>query len=487
MKTVRKLFVGILVVAMMLSILPNISGKTVVQAAGTVSVTIPANNALVAAGYIDIAWSSSSGVKNYELYINKTKVTTTTSTHYVFYTTDVAFHSVYVKANFTNGTSATSAINTFGVSKKGLGLATDMGQNAKLKDWGVAWYYNWGEKRSYGAQYSGVEYVPMVWSESNAANFKTRVENYKSQGFKYALTFNEPDMGSSVGGCNMEVNKVYDVWQGIKGVKGIKISAPVTAMWPKASPDWFQSFMSKLTKTDYNPDFISLHCYPENYAGADMAKWFLEEVVDWTWKTYHKPIWITEFSTHGDYVNASGDNGTKEFWEAVMPELDSRSYVERYAAFGFNAASNPKFGLWSYSTGVLTAGGQVYSSLGNPTKASTAPVPTEKQTQEPTTKAEIKKPAKVKIKSASKKKTAKKAKIVIAKVKGAKGFQIRYCDNKKFDGYESKTIKKNTTKFTLKGLEKKTKYYVKIRAYNKKRNGKKQYGKWSRTKKIKMK
>ena len=483
MKKVKKLFAGILVIAMMLSILPNISGKTVVQAAGTVTVTAPANKALVAAGYIDIAWSSSSGAKNYELYINKTKVTTTTSTHYVFYTTDVAYHSVYVKANFTNGTSATSATNTFGVSKKGLGLATDMGQNAKLKDWGVAWYYNWGESRSYGAQYSGVEYVPMVWKETNATNFKNRVNKLKSSGYKYVLTFNEPEFSNQ---CNMSVDQVYATWKGISDVTGIKVASPVSYVWPKSS-DFFKAFNAKLTKNDHPMDFIAIHCYPDNWGGKGMADWFLEEVVDYTWNTYHKPIWITEFSTNGQYVSATGDNGTKEFWENVMPGLDSRPYVERYAAFGFNAANAANKGLWNYSTGALTAAGQVYSNLGNPTKASTAPVPTEKQTQEPTTKAEIKKPAKVKIKSASKKKTAKKAKIVIAKVKGAKGFQIRYCDNKKFDGYESKTIKKNTTKFTLKGLEKKTKYYVKIRAYNKKRNGKKQYGKWSRIKKIKMK
>mgnify|MGYP000131558149 CR=1 FL=1 len=43
--------------------------------------------------------------------------------------------------------------------------------------------------------------------------------------------------------------------------------------------------------------------------------------------------------------------------------------------------------------------------------------------------------------------------IKLAKVSGAKGYQIRYCDNKKFQGYSVKNIKK--TKVTIKKLDKK--------------------------------
>ncbi|MCR5737942.1 MAG: hypothetical protein K6G64_09855 [Eubacterium sp.] len=491
MKTLKKMCAGLLVIALMLGIMPIVSEESKVQAATSISVTAPANNALVAAGYIDIKWNSVSNAKNYTLFINDTQVTTLKETSFVYYTTEVAYHTVYVKANFENGTSVTSAKNKFGVSKKGLCLATDMGRNAKLKEWGVAWYYNWGNTPSSGSQYAGVEYVPMVWSEYSAANFKKRLETYKSQGYKYTLTFNEPDMGSSVGGCNMSVDQVYNVWQGIADMKGIQVSAPATAGWPQAKSNWFKQFMDKLTKKDYDPDFIAIHCYPEDYAGKEMAQWFLEEIIDWTWNAYHKPIWITEFSTHGQYVNASGNNGTKEFWEAVMPGLDARPYVERYAAFGFNSANSENCGLWNYSTGSLTAGGQVYVSKGLPTEAAKEPVTTVPTTKDevtkPVVKKEVKKPAKVKIKSAKKKKNAKKAKIVIAKVKGAKGYQIRYCDDRSFQGYETKTIKKNIRKITLKGLDRKTQYWVKIRAFNKKNNGKKQYGKWSSKKKIKMK
>ena len=110
--------------------------------------------------------------------------------------------------------------------------------------------------------------------------------------------------------------------------------------------------MKKLDlNNDHDIDFISIHCCPDNYGGAGMADWFFQprerlhilpdfpdlcKPLDWTWNTYHKPIWITEFSTTGASITATGGNGTKEFWERVMPGLDSREYVERYAAFDFN-------------------------------------------------------------------------------------------------------------------------------------------------------
>ena len=109
-----------------------------------------------------------------------------------------------------------------------------------------------------------------------------------------------------------------------------------------------------------------------------------------------------------------------------------------------------------------------------------APTPTVKPTVKPTT---VSKPAKAKIKSL---KYKKKRKLIVKlkKIKGAAGYQVRWCDSKSFDGYEQKNTKK--PKFTIKGLDKNTKYWVKARAY-KKVNGAKLYGKWSAKKSKKVK
>ena len=364
----NKFFKGIisilLSVTMLATIMPFYVNNNNEVKAASFSITTPAANSLRPAGHIDIAWSQASGsVKNYEVYIDNTKVATVNGTSYDYYSTAVVSHKLYVKAvKNDNSTESSDTIN-FSVSKKGLGLASDMGRSISLKDMGVAWYYNWGENPSGGDQYKGVDYVPMIWKETNANNFIKRVNNAKNKGYKEILTFNEPDLGDQ---CNMSVDDVYNVWQGIDNFNGnISISSPVTAVWPQASGGWFQPFMSKLTGNDYKPDFISIHCYPDDYGGAGMARWFVEEVVDWTWNQYHIPIWITEFSTKGS-VTATGGNGTKEFWETVMPLLDEREYVERYAGFCFNAAYMPNCGLWNYNTGELTPGGEMYRDLGNP-------------------------------------------------------------------------------------------------------------------------
>lgn len=449
------------------------------------AITSPASGELKAAGYIDITWTNASSlgtVKDYKLYIDGSLVATTTQLTYEYYTTKVYYHTAYVIAEFNNGTTASTENVRFGVSKKGLGLATDMGAKLNLKDMGVAWYYNWGSTPSAGSQYQGIEYVPMIWTSTSASDIKNRVNILKNQGYKYVLTFNEPDLTDQ---CNMGVNAVYNVWQGLDDVTGIQISSPVTSTWPQDSTKWFQTFMSKLDiNNDHDVDFISIHCYPDNYGGAGMAEWFLEEVVDWTWNTYKKPIWITEFSTKGQYITATGGNGTKEFWEAVMPELDKRDYVVRYAAFGFNSATT---GLWAYSTGALTPGGEVYKALGNPTTdyttGSAVNKPASTNTTSTNTPSTVTKPAKAKIKSVKNKK-GKKIKITLKKIKKATGYQVRWSDTKKFKGYWEKNVKKTT--YTIKKLTKNTRYYIKVRAYVK--NGsKKLYGAWSKTKKIKVK
>lgn len=91
--------------------------------------------------------------------------------------------------------------------------------------------------------------------------------------------------------------------------------------------------------------------------------------------------------------------------------------------------------------------------------------------------------AKTKIKTAKNVKK-RKIKLSIKKIKGVSGYQIRWCDNKKFDGYEQKNVKK--PKLTIKGLDKKTTYWIKARAF-KKVNSVKTYGKWSAKKKVKIK
>ena len=76
-----------------------------------------------------------------------------------------------------------------------------------------------------------------------------------------------------------------------------------------------------------------------------------------------------------------------------------------------------------------------------------------------------------------------KIKLKLNKVAGAKGYQIRYATNKKF---KKAVIRNSKLSYIIKKLKKGKTYYVEARAYVK--SGKNRvYGKWSKTKKVKIK
>lgn len=80
-----------------------------------------------------------------------------------------------------------------------------------------------------------------------------------------------------------------------------------------------------------------------------------------------------------------------------------------------------------------------------------------------------------------------KLKVTDKKISGAKGYQITYSTNKKYKKKKTKSVTASSTKKTLKKLKKGKTYYVKVRAYKKDSRGGKVYGKYSKTKKIKLK
>jgi hypothetical protein len=78
----------------------------------------------------------------------------------------------------------------------------------------------------------------------------------------------------------------------------------------------------------------------------------------------------------------------------------------------------------------------------------------------------------------------KKISLKWKKTKGADGYQIQYSLKKNFAKAKKKTTSK--TQIILKGLKSQKTYYVRIRPYKKTRSGK-QYGSWSKKKKIRVK
>ena len=93
-------------------------------------------------------------------------------------------------------------------------------------------------------------------------------------------------------------------------------------------------------------------------------------------------------------------------------------------------------------------------------------------------------PKQAKIKSVKAKKKAFKVKW--KKIKGVKGYEVKYALNKKFTkGKKVKTVSAKKTSLKVSKLKKK-KYFVKVRAYTVDPNGEKVYGDWSKVKKVKV-
>ena len=91
---------------------------------------------------------------------------------------------------------------------------------------------------------------------------------------------------------------------------------------------------------------------------------------------------------------------------------------------------------------------------------------------------------KVKIKSVKRSKNGRAVSLKLKRVKNAAGYQIRYSTSKNFKRYKNKNVVK--LNYTIKKLQIKRVYYIKVRAY-KKVNGKISYGAWCKAKKIKKK
>lgn len=479
MKRVKNIIAFILAIVMIFSL--NISTNITtdnIKAATNFEITSPTAGSLMAAGYFDIKWTDASSygtVSNYKVYVDGSLVATTNNLSQEYYTTKVNYHTAWIEAYFADGSKRTTSSVRFGVTKKGICVSSDMGRNLNPASVNAGWYYNWGSTPFTYTGYESIEYVPMAWG---TGGFYNNVQNAKNAESKYVLGFNEPDFKDQ---ANMSITQAINMWPVLLN-SGKRVGSPATGTWPANNTGWFQPFMEQLSTNNMHVDFIAVHCYPNDWnGGKSMADWFLEEIVDKTWEMYHKPIWITEFSTAGNGITNAG---TASFLEHLMPGLDEREYVERYSFFSFDRA---KFagGLWWHSTGALSDAGKVYAQYGNPTTDYVAgsAVNNGDSTVKPTTVTVVKKPAKTKIKSLKNVKN-RKVKVSIKKIKGATGYQIRWSDSKKFNGYWQKSTKK--TKYTLKNLDKKTRYYIKTRAYTKNGN-KKLYGSWSKKKSIKVK
>lgn len=208
--------------------------------------------------------------------------------------------------------------------------------SSKVNDLNVSWYYTWSTKQIVGI--SQTEFIPMIWGK----NFSHDVT------WDTILILNEPDRPDQ---SNVTVDQAVNQWNSIQANKK---GSPATAGNALTSP-WFNEFMNRV-----KPDFICIHWYgPPNPDS-------LLRLVDGLYSKYSLPIWITEFAVaQWDTTKHSYTiEQVKEFMNIIIPRLNARSYVERYA-WKTRDPTDPYMGSSALfeSNGNLTDLGKLYASL----------------------------------------------------------------------------------------------------------------------------
>lgn len=334
----------------------------------TEAVISPEKGSLQPAGYITINWKSADKmgrVHKYQIYVDDKKQGEVSGnmTTFEYYTTKVSIHKVYIKAILDHGNEVNSDVFGFYVNKKGFCMNKDMAEHVNADHWNVSWYYNWALSKHNYTSFQKLQFVPMFWT--TAPTDKDQAEVLKLRGYKYVLAFNEPDRADQ---SNMSVD---DAVNGMKSIlnQGLIVGSPAASVWPSASEEWFQPFMKKMKQEKMDDDmaFLALHHY-WNWHTKEGAEAFLK-IVDETWEMYKKPIWITEFALSG--VPAWTKQTRQyaiDYMKIVLPELDKRDYVERYAWFSFEPTDYKNGGssLINSYKGKITQLGYEYQKLGVP-------------------------------------------------------------------------------------------------------------------------
>lgn len=239
--------------------------------------------------------------------------------------------------------------------KKGYACGTVAGTHAPaiLTALRANWYYNWGFAPTPNVSNS-ITFIPMAFSKTVVAN-PADLAIIKANSVQTVLGFNEPDIPQQ---ANMTVPKALASWKTLSAL-GLTMGSPATAGNPTAASGWLSSFIASKPG---HISFICVHWYGPPTPAA------LLNIVDTLWKKYQKPVWITEFAVaNWTKSNFYSSNQVMTFMSAILPALNSRSYVARYA-WKDRVASDPWMGssclvdLTSSNTGFLTPLGQLYSS-----------------------------------------------------------------------------------------------------------------------------
>ena len=259
----------------------------------------------------------------------------------------------------------TSAYASTPAPYKGVAIVAGPDVNADLAASGASWYYNWSATPNGIKTPRGVAFVPMI---KTGANVNTATLNEVKREGKYLLGFNEPDEKNE---ANMSVATALRLWPKLEAT-GMQLGSPAVSYGTNSKTSWIGQFMRGAAARHYRVNFITLHWYGQHdwtKPAANVTE--LKNYLESTYRLYHKPIWITEFSL----INFSGKNPTyatasqqAAFLTAATKMLTGLPFVQRYTWYTLtNKQTGGNTVLYSRGPTTATAVEKVFKKA--PTRA----------------------------------------------------------------------------------------------------------------------
>lgn len=225
------------------------------------------------------------------------------------------------------------------------------------------WYYHWWHTKPAGADQANSDWIPLVKYPNNLQTKLDIVTGYDD--VDTILVLNEPERADQ---SDVTVAEAISIWPQFEAT-GLNLITPAISDNAEGRA-WLSDFMSQANANNYRMDGLAFHWYGGSTPNATGAANNFLSRVDHYWNTYGLPLWITEFTIHdwgGNYTDQEILDANEQFLDIVLPELESRTYVEAYSYyqhFDDALALEDVGGLWtptnvgdvyapSYSTGEI--------------------------------------------------------------------------------------------------------------------------------------
>jgi Glycosyl hydrolase catalytic core len=218
--------------------------------------------------------------------------------------------------------------------KKGVGTWYFPGVNRAVADVKVSWYYTWQPHTMQIQRPHGVEFVPMIWSETFV---KSRELELAKESGSVLLGFNEPDRADQ---ANMTVEEALSLWPQLMAT-GLRLGSPAPADNPSLPESWLERFINGARERDYRVDFLAVHWYGDNFAVEEAVN-TLNDFLEAVHHKFKLPIWLTEYSLirWSDPPGYPSWEEQAEFAAKSVEMLERLPFVERYAWYSLPPWTN---------------------------------------------------------------------------------------------------------------------------------------------------